>query len=359
MKKTLMESTVKIKVVRSGTWTDPIFDQQVAQLPNVDLNVFPVTGADEAAWAMLEQAHVYHLMVAKDEFPSHWHVSAELLQRCPALLCVSASGAGYDTIDVDACTEAGVAVLNQAGGNANSVAEMTLGLILAVSRRIGEQNSRMRRDTGYSREDVMGNEISGKVLGLIGIGHIGSRVAEIATAFGMTVLATDPGLSRDEISKRGAQPVELDELLARSDFVSLHCPRNKITANMMDAEAFAKMKPRAAFISTARGGIHDEAALFDALKSGHLSGAGLDVWSVEPPPLNHPLLSLDNVVATFHTAGVSHEARYNIAYIAALQIGQVLEGTYPPRLVNPEVWPQFASRFEATFGTAVKASLKQ
>ncbi|MDB5841536.1 MAG: 3-phosphoglycerate dehydrogenase, partial [Herminiimonas sp.] len=253
-------------------------------------------------------------------------------------------------IDVDACNKAGVAVVNQAGGNATAVAEQTLGLMIGVSRRMVEQDRRLRNEHGFTREEVMGREISGRVLGLVGIGHVGTRVAEFARVFGITVLATDPYLNDQEISKRGAQPVSMDELLERSDIVSLHCPYTDETKGMIDADALGKMKRGALFITTSRGGIHDEGALFEALKSGHLGGAGLDVWNVEPPPLDHPLLTLDNVVATFHTAGVTQDARRNVAQIAADQIRDVLRGHRPPRLVNPGVWPAYALRREALLG---------
>jgi D-3-phosphoglycerate dehydrogenase len=350
-----MALPIQKKVVRTATWTSPIFDEILAKTPDADLSVMPINGPERASLALLEQAHVYHVFAARDELPPRWHVTADLLRHCPNLLCVSSSGAGYDTIDVEACTRAGIAVVNQAGGNATSVAEQTLGLMLSVSRRLGEQDRRMRQERGFSREDVMGHEISGKVLGLIGIGHIGTQVARLARAFGMTVLATDPYLSDDEITRRGAVPVKLDHLLARSDIVSLHCPRTKETTRLIDAGSFEKMKPGALFITTARGGIHDEDALFDALRSGHIGGAGIDVWSVEPPPLDHPLLTLANVVTTFHTAGVSHEGRRNIAKIAAEQIREALKGHRPPRLVNPEVWPVYVQRFESLLGIPVNA----
>lgn len=337
--------TVKLKVVRSGTWTNPIFDQLLSRHPGLDLDVFPIAGADEEGWKKLAQAHVYHLMASRDDLPARWHVTDELLQRCPNLLCVSSSGAGYDTIDVEACTKAGVAVVNQAGGNAISVAEQAIGLMIAVSRRLCEQDRRLRSGDRFSREDVMGHDISGKVLGLVGMGHIGTRMAGLARAFNLTVLATDPYLSAQEIEQRGAVPVALHELLTRCDIVSVHCPRTRETVGMFDAAAFKAMKQGALFITTARGGIHDEAALAHALQIGHLRGAGLDVWSVEPPPADHPLLGMSNVVATHHTAGVSHEARYNIAKVAAEQIALLAGGDRPPRLVNPEVWPVTTQRF--------------
>lgn len=346
----------RMNVVRSGTWTNPIFDQLVGEDSGISLDVFPITGADEESWEKLARAHVYHLMAARDDLPRQWHVTDELLLRCPGLLCVSSSGAGYDTIDVDACTRAGVAVVNQAGGNAISVAEQAIGLMIAVSRRLCEQDRRLRSAERFSREDVMGYDISGRVLGLVGMGQTGSRVASLARAFNMTVLAVDPYLSAQEIEQRGALPVSMAELLARCDIVSLHCPRNRETMGMFDADAFRAMKEGALFITTARGGIHDEIALAEALQSGHLRGAGLDVWAVEPPPADHPLLALDNVVATHHTAGVSHDARYNIAKVAAEQIRSLANGGRPPRLVNPEVWPVYLQRFRQALQPASAGS---
>lgn len=346
-----MPFSARKKVVRFDLWIDPSFDQVLGREPDIGLSVFARADPEASGWADLEAAHVYHVSATKDELLPHWFANRSMLQRCPNLLCVSSSGAGYDTVDVAACTEAGVAVVNQAGGNANSVAEHALGLMLAVSHRIIESDRRLRRESGFSREDVMGHELSGKALGVVGIGHTGTRTAALAKAFGMTVLATDPELSPAEITQRGALPVSMDDLLEQSDIVSLHCPRTAQTKDMIDARAFARMKPGAIFITTARGGIHSEAALFEALKSGHLCGAGLDVWTKEPPALDHPLLTLDNVVATFHTAGVTHEARRNMATIAALQIVEVLKGGRPSRLINPEVWPAFSARFEALLGS--------
>jgi D-3-phosphoglycerate dehydrogenase len=343
-------STAQKRVVRSDLWIDRAFDEGLARAQGISLSVFPVEGNPAVAWDMLASAHVYHISAAKDELPQAFFARAELLAHCPNLLCVSAGGAGYDTVDVAACTAAGVAVVNQAGGNAASVAEHTLGLMLGVSRRMVEGDRRMRREIGYAREDVMGHEIGGYTLGLVGIGHIGRRVAALARAFGMEVIATDPFLSSDEIARRGAKAVSFEELLEQSDVVSLHCPRDASTLKMMNADAFARMRKGAIFITTARGGIHDEAALERALQSGHLAGAGLDVWDQEPPPLDHPLLAMENVFATFHVAGVTHEGRRNVATISAEQIVSLLAGERPPRLINPEVWPQFEKRRERILG---------
>jgi len=337
-------ATTDKRVVRSDLWIDPAFDARLARERDVSLRVFPVSGNSTAAWDALGGAHVYHVSAAKDELPLEWFARADLIARCPDLLCVSSNGAGFDTVDVAACTAAGVAVVNQSGGNAASVAEHTLGLVLGVSRRMLEGDRRMRREIGYPREDVMGHEIQGKTLGLVGIGHIGRRVSALARAFGMEVIATDPFLSTEEVERRGAKAVSFQELLAQSDFVSLHCPRDATTMKLMNADTFGRMKKGAIFITTARGGIHDEAALAQALRSGHLAGAGLDVWDQEPPPLDHPLLAMDNVFATFHMGGVTHEGRRNVAAIGAEQIVGLLSGERPPRLINPDVWPKFEKR---------------
>ena len=334
------------RVVRFDFWYHPAMAERLAMEPDIVLQTCALTGADDAAWSALGDASVYQISSAKDELPPHWFANAALLRRAPKLLCVSATGAGCDTIDIPACTAAGVLVVNQSGANAQSVAEHAIGAMLDVSRRITESDRLLRQTRGFTREDVMGQEVSGKVLGLVGIGNIGRKVARMAAAFDMKVLATDPYLSAEEIARRGAESVPLDELLRRSDFVSLHCPRDASTLKMFDARAFAAMKEGAVFISTARGGIHDEAALAQALSTGHLRGAALDVWEVEPPPLDHPLLQLPNVVATYHTSGVTPEARSRMGSYAADQIVGLLRGQLPPRLLNPEALPRFKDRFQ-------------
>ena len=151
-----------------------------------------------------------------------------------------------------------------------------------------------------------------------------------------------------------AEKVELDELMRRADFVSISCPLNKDNRGMIGARQFALMQPHAFFITTARGFIHDEDALYDALRDKRIAGAGLDVWAKEPPPPEHPLLQFDNVLASPHTAGVTKEARENMGRIAAEQVLDALDGKRPPRIINPEVWPVYAKRFERAFGFAPK-----
>lgn len=336
-----------VNVVRLNLWIDQAFDETLATDPNVKLDVIDIHAPAEEGLALLSKAHVYHVSAARDEVPEQWQLTDALLKHCPHLVCASSSGAGYDTIDVDACNRAGVLVVNQSGGNASSVAEMAIGLMLAVSRRIVESTVRLRAETGMAREDLMGHQLDGKTLGVVGLGNIGSRTAHIARAIGMRVLAYDPYLDAETCRARDAEQVDLPTLLAESHIVSLHCPRNSETMGLFSRDVFAQMRPGAIFVTTARGGIHNEDDLIQALQSGHLSGAGLDVWTTEPPPHGNPLLGMSNVVATYHTAGVTHEARRNMAAVAAQQILQVARGEMPPRVVNKAATEAYTARWQA------------
>lgn len=337
-------------VVRFDLWVHPDFFSRLEDQGDID--VMLLQQDDEAtARAAFKKAHAYHIGAGKDDLMKRWWATDDLFAQAPNLLIVASAGSGYDTSDVAACTRAGVLLCNQAGGNARSVAEHTLGLMLDLTKRITETDRKLRAIRGYTREDLMGHELAGRTLGLIGIGNVGTLVAGMAKAFAMDVVATDPNVEANEVVRRGARKVELDELLAVSDFVSIHCPKIPTTVGMIGEKQFAAMKPGAIFITTARGGIHDEVALTAAMEGGHVGGAGLDVWDAEPPPLDHPLLSRDNVVSTFHTAGVTHEARQRMAQFAADQIIDCLAGRRPPRILNPDAWPRFAERFETIFGT--------
>lgn len=331
-------------IVRSDVWHDPAYAERIAADALFSMRTFARQGDEGAAWAALQSADIYQVSSTRDELPAPFHVRAALLERCPRLLCVSANGAGFDTVDVPACTKAGVLVLNQAGANAQSVAEATLGFMIDLTHRVVESDRLLRRERGFTREQLMGHELAGKRVGILGIGHVGRRVARLAAAFELDVWAHDPLLSDDEIRQRGARPVSFDQVIADTDIVTVHCPRDPSTLGLFNAAVFGRMRPGAIFINAARGGIHDEAALLAALRSGHLSGAGLDVWDVEPPPLDSELLHHEKVIATYHSAGVTHEARRRMATWAAEQLSALVRGGTPPRMVNPEVWPRFRAR---------------
>jgi D-3-phosphoglycerate dehydrogenase len=296
-------------------------------------------------------AHAYQIGSARDELAPRFHARRELLVRMPNLLVVSTNGAGFDTVDIKDCTDAGVLVVNQTGGNAEAVAAHVLAMVLALSKQIIQTNHALRKGTMKDRTAFTGSDIHGKTIGICGLGNVGRRVAGLCrTLFNMQVLAYDPYLDEKTIAERGATKVELDELLRRSDFVSINCPLDDGSRGMISAGQFALMQKHAYFITTARGHIHDEGALEEALRSKAIAGAGLDVWSKEPPEMNHPLLQYDNVIASPHTAGVTREARANMGKFAAEQLVMILDGKRPPRIINPDVWPAYQKRFEKTFG---------
>jgi D-3-phosphoglycerate dehydrogenase len=180
---------------------------------------------------------------------------------------------------------------------------------------------------------------------------VGQRVARICgKGLEMRVLAYDPYIPAATFQAHGALQVNLDELLQQADYVTVHCPLTDETRGMIAQRQLALMRPSAFLINTARGGIVDEIALAQALARGQIAGAGIDVWEVEPPPLDHPLLHLDNVMATCHTAGVTVDSRHNMAQWNAAQLVQIFHGARPPRLINPAAWDRFAARFAQTFG---------
>jgi D-3-phosphoglycerate dehydrogenase len=331
----------------------PIYTEILAGRGDVRLDRLENDSPDDIAARILAVAHVYQVGAARDELARHFHVDADLLRRAPNLLIVSSNGAGFDPVDVEACTAAGVLVVNQSGGNAQSVAEHALGMMLTLSKRIIEADRALRREAGVNRNSLMGAEVHGRTLGIVGLGHVGRRLAALCHGLlGMKVLAYDPYLSAEEMTARGGEKVELDELMRRSDYVSINCPLTKESRGMIGPREFSLMQPHSFFITTARGFIHDEDALLQALREKRIAGAGLDVWSKEPPPPEHPLLAFDNVLASPHTAGVTREARENMGRIAAEQVLDTLDGKRPPRLINPEAWPAYAKRFEQAFGFA-------
>jgi D-3-phosphoglycerate dehydrogenase len=333
----------------------PIYSEILKARPDVRFDRLENESPESEFAPIVSAAHAYQIGAARDEIAPHFHVHDDLIKRAPNLLIVSSNGAGFDPVDVEACTRAGVLVLNQSGGNAHSVAEHALGMLLTLSKRIIEADRLLRRERDVNRNALIGNEAQGRTIGIVGIGHVGRRIAELCKGLlGMKVLAYDPYLSAAEIAARGGEKVELDELLRRSDFVSINCPLTKESRGMIGAKQFALMQPHAFFITTARGFIHDEDALLQALREKRIAGAGLDVWSKEPPPPEHPLLQFDNVLASPHTAGVTREARENMGRIAAEQILDALDGQRPPRIINPEVWPHYSERFARAFGVRPK-----
>ena len=331
-------------------WIDPVAERMLQQQPSIDLVRLDVANPRAETWGQLAQAHGYQIQ-PRGDLVEPWFGTAALIEKCPRLLAICSTGAGYDMVDVEACSKAGVIVCSQAGANKEAVAEHALGLMLALSKKFLLSDRALRTAGNVDRHAFTGRDLMGKTVGIVGLGHIGSRVAELCGGLlRMTVLASDPYLTREEMARRGADKVELVELLERADFVTVHCPRTAETFGMFDRAAFAGMKAGAHFLNTARGGIHDEAALADALREGRIAGAGIDVFLKEPPPPDHPLLGFDNVIASPHIAGVTHEAMHEMARAAAEQWIDIFAGRVPPRLVNPEIWPRYRERFHELSG---------
>src|SRR5580692_4298167 len=249
-------------------------------------------------------------------------VTAELLDKAPRLRAVGRAGVGVDNIDLDAATTRGVLVMSTPGGNAISVAEHTFALLLALARQVPRLDKAMHEGK-WEKSSAAGTEVRGKTLGLIGLGRIGSEVALRADAFDMRVLGYDPYISEAAAREVQVELVPLDKLLAESDFVSLHTALSPATQNLINAETLAKMKKGVFIINAARGELIEEAALADALKSGHIGGAGLDVFAVEPPK-NSPLVGLPNVIATPHIAGSTTEAQEEVGTAIAVQVRDYL-----------------------------------
>jgi D-3-phosphoglycerate dehydrogenase / 2-oxoglutarate reductase len=329
-----------------------IFAEILSQRADVRFDILKNDSPDDTATPVLAGAHAYQTGSARDELAKKYHAGPDLLRRTQSLLIVSTNGAGYDTVNLKACTEAGVLCLNQAGGNKEAVAEHALAMMLSLSKRIVEADRAIRREI-LDRNIFMGHDLFGQTVGIVGLGNVGKRLAQLCSGlFSMRVLSYDPYVSAEVMQGHAAEKVDLATLMRESDFVSINCPLTDESRGMIGAAQYALMKPNAYFVTTARGNIHDEKALEAALRAKKIAGAGLDVWEKEPPPLDHPLLQFDNVMVSPHTAGVTHEARVNMGRIAAEQMLAALDGNRVTRVLNPEVWPRYAARFKETFGFA-------
>lgn len=256
--------------------------------------------------------------------------AAEAMDRVPDLRVLARTGIGVDAVDLDEAKRRGIAVTNTPDGPTVSTAEHAIALLFSVAKTLHAHQRRLRlQEGGYALQSTA-QELDGLTLGLLGFGRIAQRVARIASAVGMHVIAHDPFVSQAE----GAELVEFDELLSRSDVLSLHAPLTDDTAGLFNADVFAACKPGVLFVNCARGGLVDHAALVAALESGHVAAAGLDVTDPEPLAADHPLLSMEQVVVTPHIASSTVAGRERMLTQALEQVLIGLEGTTPPNTVN-------------------------
>jgi D-3-phosphoglycerate dehydrogenase len=251
-------------------------------------------------------------------------VTEDLLTVASNLKVVGRAGTGLDNVDIPACNRKGIVVMNTPGGNTNSAAEHTMAMILSISRHLPQATSSMKQGK-WEKKKFMGQEVNGRTLGIIGIGKIGNIVTKYAQGFQMKVIAFDPYTLPEVAQKMGVEMVTIDELCARADYISVHTPLTPETKHCLNASIFAKMKKGAIVLNCARGGIINEKDLYEYLTNGHLGGAALDVFEVEPTTLeNNPLLSLENFICTPHLGASTREAQENVATAVAKQIADYL-----------------------------------
>lgn len=264
---------------------------------------------------------------------SETKVTAEVIRVATHLKVVARAGVGVDNVDVAAATERGIIVVNTPSGNTIAACEQAFALLLATARKLGQANASMKAGK-WERKAFMGVELAGKTLGIVGLGRIGTELAQRAIAFGMTPVAYDPFVSAAYAEKQGIKLVGLEDLYQQADFISVHSPLLPETQHMISTAAFGMMKPGVRIINAARGGIIDEAALYEALKSGKVAAAGLDVFEQEPPSPDLPLLQLDNVIVTPHLGASTEEAQIKVAVDAAESVVAALNGELVPNAVN-------------------------
>lgn len=267
-------------------------------------------------------------------------VNRAMLARAPRLRVIGVHGVGVNALDIPAATDHGVIVANTPGSNAQAVAEQAIALMFAAARQVPLADRTVREGDFFAfKYSVPMLELDGLTFGVIGFGNIGQRTARMAKGLGMRVIAYSPNAPDSALAEVGAERVEsLDALLTRADVVSVHVGLNERTHNLIGREALARMKPSALLINTGRGGTVDEMALAEALKSGQLAGAGLDVFAVEPMPFDHPLLALDNVVVSPHNGGSTAASMSRTARAVARHIVDVSRGQSPTQILNPTAW---------------------
>ncbi len=297
---------------------DKVAGEAAEVLSAAGFEVVSKPGLDEEA--LVETVPPFHAILVR----SAVKVTARVLEAAGNLKVVGRAGAGVDNIDVAAATARGVLVMNVPGGNSVTAAEHTIALLFAAARQVPQAMASLKAGR-WERGRFVGLELTGKTLGVIGYGAVGRIVADRALGLRMRVVAYDPLVPAFVLEGAGVRPArDLDDLLQSSDVVSLHVPLNEQTRNLLNRDAIRRMKRGALLVNCARGGLVDEAALVEALNDGHLAAAAVDVWSPEPPPPDHPLLSHPAVVATPHLGASTREAQVRVARAVALQVRDYL-----------------------------------
>lgn len=300
------------------------------EAPNVDVDVRTELTPEQ----LIEIIPQYDALLVR----SSTQVTEALLRAGTRLQVVARAGIGVDNIDLDAATQVGVIVVNAPTGNVVAAAEHTIAMLMALARSIPLANQHVQEGK-WNRASFMGVEVRGKTLGVVGFGRIAREVAERAAGLGMNVIAYDPYVTPDFVAQRGVELVSLDELITRSDFLTVHVPMTDTTRHMINRERLAQMKKGARLLNVARGGIIEEAALVEAINSGHIAGAAIDVFEEEPLPANSPLRGKSKIILTPHLGGSTVEAQEKVAEDVAEQVLDVLNGRPARYAVNAPILP--------------------
>jgi len=284
---------------------------------------------------LVEQIRDYDALLIR----SGTQVTKNVIEAADRLKIIGRAGVGVDNIDVDAATQKGIIVVNAPEGNMLSAAEHTIAMMMALSRNIPQANASLK-SLKWERKKFMGVEVNGKTLGVVGLGRIGAEVAKRAQGLEMKILAYDPFISEERAQELGVELTSVQDITKRADFITVHTPLTKDTKDIIDADEFAVMKDGVRLINCARGGIINEDALADALKSGKVAGAALDVF-VNEPPFDSPLMGFDNVIMTPHLGASTEEAQVNVAVAVADEVISVLHGGSAKNAINiPSVKPE-------------------
>ncbi len=306
--------------------TDPIDGSGIQKLEEFyDVDVETDLTQDE----LINTIHEYEALIVR----SGTKVSEDVLKEAENLKIIGRAGVGVDNIDIDAATRYGVVVANAPEGNTVAAAEHTISLLFSLARNIPQANYSLKNGE-WRKEDFVGVEVKGNVLGVFGLGRIGGEVAKRASSLGMKVIGYDPYISKDRAKEIGAKLVDKDELLKQSDFISVHVPLNKKTEGLIKEEELKNMKDNARIIHTSRGGVIDENDIAKAVEKSEIAGAAFDVFTEEPPKSNNPLLKVQDIIVTPHLGASTKEAQLNVSTTIADQVIEVLEGRSAETAIN-------------------------
>jgi D-3-phosphoglycerate dehydrogenase len=323
-------TAVRYRVLLSDT-LGPEGLARLREQPDLDIEARPGLSLAELCKAIGD----FHALIIR----SGTKVTAEVLAHATNLRVIGRAGIGVDNVDVDAATKRGIVVMNTPGGSNVTTAEHAIALLMALTRNIPQAVAGVR--AGKWPRNLMGSEVCNKTLGVIGLGNIGTIVAERALGLRMKVIGYDPFVTAETAARIGVELVTLEQLYPRADYVTIHTPLTSETRGLIGREALAKMKKGVRIVNCARGGIVDEAALAEAITSGHVAGAALDVLEQEPPPRDHPLLKLEQVICTPHLGAQTGEAQVNVAIAIAQQVAEFLtKGTIQNAVNAPSLSPE-------------------